>query len=161
MTFVVPYDGSDLAEAALVRASEYAEALDEEIIAITVVPDGKRYAVEKGWIDPGGEYAAREVIGALHERVTELAPEASFQSVRLDPGARAGTIAKHLRQRAVDLDATVVFIGSDNAGRIVVSVSSVGGSVAADSRYDIYIVRQRAAPRVEGLRPKSDFYVRE
>jgi nucleotide-binding universal stress UspA family protein len=47
MAFVVPFDGSELAEAALVRAVEYGAALDEEIAAVVVVPERKQYAREK------------------------------------------------------------------------------------------------------------------
>ena len=43
MTFLVPYDGSQLAAAALVRADEYAEALDEDVTVVTVVPESGRY----------------------------------------------------------------------------------------------------------------------
>ena len=35
MTFVVPFDGSKLAEAALVRATEYGDVLDEDVVAVT------------------------------------------------------------------------------------------------------------------------------
>ncbi|GAB7020858.1 hypothetical protein JCM18750_37200 [Halostagnicola bangensis] len=45
MTFVVPFDRSGLSKAALVRAGEYSQALEEPV---TVVPERKRYAREKG-----------------------------------------------------------------------------------------------------------------
>ena len=51
MTFVVPFDGSKLAKAALVRAVEYSTALEEDVTAVTVIPERKRYAREKGWIE--------------------------------------------------------------------------------------------------------------
>jgi hypothetical protein len=40
-----------------------------------------------------------------------------------------------------ECDASLVFVGSDNAGRMVTSISSVGGSVAADTAYDVVVVR--------------------
>lgn len=56
MTFVVPFDGPELVEAALVRAVEYGNALGGEIVVVSIVPERKRYALEKGWIDPSDEY---------------------------------------------------------------------------------------------------------
>ena len=46
MTFVVPFDGSALAETALVRADEFSEVLDERVVAVTVVPRDPEYARE-------------------------------------------------------------------------------------------------------------------
>lgn len=59
----------------------------------------------------------------------------------------------------------MVFLGSDNAGKLVTPLSSVGGSVASDD-YDVVFVRDRHPARVETLqkesphrREKSDFYL--
>ena len=159
MTFVAPFDGSRLSRAALVRADEYATALDEAVTAISVVPASRRYAIEKGWIAEDEDFDARAVVSDLHRAAAKLAPGASFRGERIDGAAREGTIAKRIRKRAVEEDASVVFVGSENAGRIVVSVTSVAGSVAADESYDVHIVRRRAPPAVDSLRrPKSDFY---
>lgn len=87
MTFLVPDDGSDLARAALFRADEYAEALDEEVAVVSEV-----------------------------------------------------------------------FRGSENAGRIVVPVASVAGSVAADVSYDVHVVRHRLPPKAESLHSEFDYY---
>jgi hypothetical protein len=38
----------------------------------------------------------------------------------------------------------LVFVGIENAGRVVAPVSSVGGSVASSTDYDVLIVRSRA-----------------
>lgn len=159
MTFLVPYDGSELAEAALVRADEYAEALGEDVTVVTVVPESKRYAREKGWIDAGEAFDVRAVIADRHREATDLSPEASFRSVRVDGSATGGTVANAIRRAAKEIDASVVFLGSEDAGRIVVPVSSVGGSVAADASYDVHLVRRREPPRIESMRYKSDFYL--
>jgi hypothetical protein len=155
MTFVVPFDGSDLAEAALTKAKLYAIALDElsridtedlfpggapELVAVCVVPESARYARKKGWIDEGEEFRARTVAERLHERVTDIAPSANFQTVR------------------VDRDATDLFIGSENAGRIVTPVTSVGRGVATDDRFDVHIVRRKLPPKlVKRLRSEFAF----
>ena len=158
MTFLVPYDGSDLALAALVRADEYAEAVDEDVTVVTVVPESERYAREKGWVDAGEEFAVREVIADRHREALRHSPEASFRSERVDGSATAGTVANTIRRVARDVDASVVFLGSEDAGRIVVPVTSVGGSVAADASYDVHIVRRRAPPKIESMRYRSEFY---
>ena len=111
MTFLVPYDGSELARAALVRAEEYAGALDEDVTVVTVVPQSKRYAREKEWIPAGGDFDVREVIGDRHEEVTELVPEASFRAERVDASAAAGTVASTIRRVAAEESAALVFLG--------------------------------------------------
>ncbi len=62
----------------------------------------------------------------------------------------------------------MVFIGSENAGHLVTSISSVGGSIASDDAYDVVIVRHRNPSKIAQLRntsphrqSKSDFYLPE
>ena len=51
MTFVVPFDGSTLARAAMVRSVEFHTVLDERVVAVSVIPEGNaRYARERNWI---------------------------------------------------------------------------------------------------------------
>lgn len=159
MTFLVPYDGSDLARAALVRGDEYADALDEDVAVVSVIPESKRYAREKGWIGREEAFEPREVVADIHREVVDLAPDASFRAERVDRGAGAGTVATTIRRVAADVDASVVFLGSENAGRIVVPVASVGGSVAADTAYDVHLVRRREPPRIDAIRQRSEFYL--
>jgi len=166
MTFVVPFDGSKLAETALVRAVEFGTVLDERVVAISVIPEGNTsYAREHGWLDPGEAFDLDAVVGRLHEAVTHRAPNAEFRYEVVGRRATTGTIASRIRERARDADASMVFVGSENAGRLVSSLSSVGETVAAADAYDVVIVRQREPSRVESIddaspyrRPKSDFY---
>lgn len=80
MTFVVPFDGSELAEAALVRAVEFATVLDERVVAVSVIPrKNASYARERGWIDPGDTFDLDTVVASLHEDVTAHAPNAEFR----------------------------------------------------------------------------------
>ena len=170
-TFVVPFDGSALSEAALTKARVYAIGLEElprdiaremsiagpsEIVAVSVIPENARYAREKGWIEEGEEFRVRTVTERLHRQVTDAAPSANFQTVRVG-STGAGTIGRELRQKAIDLGATDVFIGSENAGRIVTPVSSVGRSVAAAERYDVHIVRRKLPPKAR-KRLRSEFF---
>jgi len=166
MTFLVPFDGSALAEAALVRAIEFASVLDEDVLAVSVIPKGNaEYARERGWLDSDEPFELQSVVAALHSQVTNLCPSADFRHLTVDRHASPGTIATRVRQRAQCEDVSMVFVGSDNAGHLVTEVSSVGGTIAADDAYDVVIVRDRTPARIEKLAaasphrdPKSDFY---
>jgi len=76
MTFVVPFDGSNLAEAALVGAVEYGTALQEDIAAVTVVPERKGYARQKGWIEEGRSVRCRGSRRVPSRTGSGLAPDA-------------------------------------------------------------------------------------
>jgi len=166
MTFVVPFDGSELAETALVRAVEFGTVLDERIVAVSVIPDGNTaYARDRGWLDAGEPFDRETVVARLREAVTTDAPSAEFRYDIVGRRATPGTIASRLRERARDADASMVFVGSENAGRLVSSLSSVGKTVATDDAYDVVIVRHREPSKIERIHdaspfrePRSDFY---
>ena len=142
MTLVVPFDGSDLSRAALVRARQFASVFEENVIAISVIPRGNTdYARERGWIGPTERYDHDAVLETLRESAAECCPSAEFRHDTVDRNSPRGTISNCLRRMARDADASMVFIGSENAGRIVSALSSVGASVAAEDAYDVVIVR--------------------
>lgn len=169
MTLVVPFDGSDLAEAALVRATEFGNVFDEDVLAVSVIPKGNtNYAREHNWIGQDEEFDVESVVSTLHEQVTDLCPSADFRHKVVDRYAPSGSISKRLRKVAREEDASMVFLGSENAGHLVSAVSSVGSSVAADEAYDVVIVRDRSPAKIAKLQnaspvknPKSDFYLPE
>ncbi|MFQ3284790.1 MAG: nucleotide-binding universal stress UspA family protein [Natronomonas sp.] len=169
MTLVVPFDGSELAEAALVRATEFGNVFDEDVLAASVIPKGNgEYARERGWIGPDNEFDLNAVISTLHKQVTELCPSADFRHIVVGRSAPSGTIAGRLRKMARNEDTSMVFIGSENAGHLVAAVGSVGGAVATDGSYDVVIVRDRTPAKIAKLRnasphrkPKSEFYLPE
>jgi len=74
--------------------------------------------------------------------VAELAPRATLEFRSVDTYAPRGVIALAIRRAARRAGASVVFVGSPNAGRIVGSLVSVGGNVASDATYDVHVVRQ-------------------
>ena len=159
MTFVVPFDGSELAETALVRAVEFGTVLDERIIAVSVIPEeNASYARDRGWLDTGETFDLETVIGRLHEAVTAHAPSAEFRYEVVGRRATPGTIASRLRERARTVDASMVFVGSENAGRLVSSLSSVGETVAADDAYDVVIVRHRDPSKIDRIDAASPFH---
>lgn len=172
MTYMVPFDGSPRSKAALAKASLHAIALDDvspalrrelvtdrpvDVVAVSIIPDSARYAREAGWIDEGEDFAVRDVAEQLHRQVIDLAPSARFDYEAVGRRSRSGKISSRLRQWAADLDADVVFIGSENAGRIVQPVTSVGRGLASDQDFDLCIVRHPLPPDVRE-RLKSDFF---
>ena len=169
MTLLVPFDGSELAAAALLRATEFGVAFDEDVLAVSVVPeDNAEYARERGWIEPDELFDLSSAVSTLHERVTALSPSADFRHVTVGRHAPPGTIAKRVRRIARREDAEMVFVGSENAGHMVTTVTSVGGTVAADDNYDVVIVRDRTPTVIADLEdvalqrdPKSAFYLPE
>ena len=167
MTFVVPFDGTELAETALVRAMEFARVFEEHVVAVTVIPVGNRtYARQRGWLESDEPFHLETVVGRVHERVTRLAPAADFRHETVDERATAGTIAARVKGLAIDEDAAIVFVGSENAGHLATSLSSVGSTVAAGDAYDVHIVRQPTPSKVRAVREqspyrheRSDFYL--
>jgi nucleotide-binding universal stress UspA family protein len=169
MTLVVPFDGSELAEAALVRATEFGTVFEEDVLAVSVIRKGNaKYAREHGWIGPNEEFDMETVVTTLHEQVTDLCPSSDFRHKVVDRYAPSGSVSKAIRKMAEREDASMVFIGSENAGHLVTGVSSVGESIASDDAYDVVIVRHRSPAKIAKLRntsphrqPKSDFYLPE
>ncbi|WP_436935892.1 universal stress protein [Halovenus marina] len=151
MTLVVPFDGSDLSRAALVRAVQFDAVLDEGVLVMSVIPkNNAEYARTRGWIDESEPFDAETVVSYLRNEVAQLAPEAEFHYEYTDRYAPTGTIASRIRRFAKANEASIVIIGSRNAGRIV-SAITVGQSVAGDRAYDTMIVSQAIPPKIEKL----------
>jgi len=147
MTLLVPFDGSDLSEAALERATEFAEFTGEDVLVLTVVPDEAEYALSRGWLGPDEPFDPDAVADRFRERVTEIAPDAAFRAEIPENVSSMGSITtdviRTIRAVAHEVDASVIFIGSENAGRVSSPVSSVGAPVSEDPGYDVYIIRHR------------------
>lgn len=142
MSIVVPFDNTPLSRVALARALEF-KAATEDVIAVTAIPQGNAgYARERGWLANDAAYDEDEILTRLSRRVSEIGDPATFDYILVDRHAQPGVIARRLRRYARDNDARLVAIGSENAGRIVSSVTSVGRTVATDDAYDILIVRR-------------------
>lgn len=143
MTFVVPFDGSAYAEAALVRAREFAPGVDETVQAVTIVPRGNvRYAREKGWLGPDDPFDVAVITDTLAERVNEITPLAEFHHETCSREVSGNVVARPIRKFARREGATTVFVGSPSAGRLTRRLSSVGERVGADAAYDVMIVRR-------------------
>ena len=146
MTYLVPFDGSPLAEAALERATEFADLTDTEVVALIVIPlDEREFAVERGWIDEGERYDPDAIHADLEVRIRAVAPEVTIRCERPEDVSSVASVTtdvvRTIRAVAEDVDAEIVFIGSENAGRVSTPVSSVGAPGSEDPRYDVHIVR--------------------
>jgi nucleotide-binding universal stress UspA family protein len=91
------------------------------------------------------------VVSRLRERVADRSPSADFRYEVVDRYATPGTIANRLRKVARREEASMVFVGSENAGHIVTTLSSVASRVAADGAYDVVVVRHHRPREIAGL----------
>ncbi|WP_265109957.1 universal stress protein [Halosolutus halophilus] len=162
MAFLVPFDGSYLAEAALMRASEYGQALDEDVVALSVVPDDEAYAIDVGWYERGEDepFSVPYVAGKLRDGVVDIAPQASFRHEQIDT-ASAVAIATRITEIADEIRPSVVFIGTENVGEIAQPVTSVAGGVAENAAYDVHIVRYYAPPSIPAVRLEEGSYTEQ
>lgn len=146
MSLLVPFDASPLATQALKRAATFRDFLEEELVVLTVIPNDPEYARERGWITQGEPFDLEAIEAGIAKRATEVAPDATVRTERVssdEPTATATTnVVREIRRVAGEVDASVVFIGSENAGSVIAPQSSVGSPVANDQRYDVYVVRE-------------------
>lgn len=145
MVLLVPFDGSALSTAALERAQEFASFMDEQVVVLTVVPDDPEFARERGWVEGDEELDADAVAEQLCEQAAAVAPDAEFRVEHPTEGSMSATptmdVVRTIREVAAEVGANIVFVGSENAGRVSTPVTSVGDPVAEDPRYDVHIVR--------------------
>lgn len=150
MVLLVPFDGSGLSTEALRRATEFSEYTDESVLALSVVPETPEYAVERGWIDEGDSYDPAAIGEQFADQVAAVAPDAEFRcEIPEDVSSMASVttdVIRTIREVAYEVDASIVFIGSENAGRVTAPVCSVGAPLSEDPGYDVHIVRHVAQP---------------
>lgn len=140
MSLIVPFDGSELSKAALVRATQFNTAIEQGVVAVSIVPDNcASYARERGWIGPSDSYDGEVIVDDLRAAASDISPDAEFRHLFVDRNAGSRTIANTIRKFAREHDATIVFIGSDNAGQIARSLT-VGSTVTSDQSYDTMII---------------------
>ena len=137
MVFLVPFDGSPLADAALDRAVSYAEALGEDVVAVAFIPTGANYAERRRRVDPSEDFAAETAADDLRRKIEEATDDSEL---RYDDVSAHSTseLSTTIRQTARDVDASVVFLGSDDTEDIVVPI----GEVTDGESYDVHIVRR-------------------
>ena len=145
MVLLVPFDASPLSKAALTRAREFSDYRDEEVVVLSVVPDAVEFALEREWLDPEETFDMDSLSEKLEAEATAIAPEARFRAeVPEDVSSMASIttdVIRTIREVAAEEGASIIFIGSENAGRISAPVTSVGAPVSEDPQYDVHIVR--------------------
>lgn len=137
MVFLVPFDGSPLADAALDRAVEYAAALDTEVVAVSLVPTGADYTQRRRRVDPHEDFAAETAASDLRRKIEETTDDAELNYEDVSAHS-ANELSETIRQIARDVDATVVFLGSADTDDVVVPISDL----ADEDAYDVHVVRR-------------------
>jgi nucleotide-binding universal stress UspA family protein len=151
MTLIVPFDGSALSKTALVRAVQFQTVLNEEVHVLSVIPkNNTEYARERGWLDNTASFDPEAVVSSLRSTVSKIAPNSEFHYVFVDRYAPRGTIAGRIKKFVEKHNGTIVFLGSENAGRIITAFT-VGQSVAGGRSYDTYIITNEDLPEIEAL----------
>jgi len=149
MVFLVPYDGSASSDAALSRAVEHGAALGEEVVAVSYVPTGDAYAQRRRWIEPDEDFAVETASADLRRKIEEATDDAERQFT--EPGAESPRdgITSQVRQTAVDIDASIVFVGTGNPADGTGNGTDASdrmttpfGSVDVDAPYDLHLVRR-------------------
>ncbi|MFC7077504.1 universal stress protein [Haloarcula halophila] len=137
MVFLVPFDGSPLAKAALDRAVTYAAAMDTDVVAVSFVPTGSDYVERRRRVDPHEDFAVENAANDLQRKIEETTDDAELRYDDVSAQS-ASEFSEMVKRVARDVDATVVFLGSDDTDNIVVPV----GEAAAGDSYDVHIVRR-------------------
>jgi nucleotide-binding universal stress UspA family protein len=143
MVFLVPFDGSPRSEAALARAVEHAEALGEEVVAVSFVPTGDTHAERRRWIDPEEDFAVETASADLERKIEEATDDAERNYTDQSAQSDGRGVADRIRQVAVDVGASTVFVGTAGTdGEEPDQLSTPFGGVASDGPYDLHLVRR-------------------
>ena len=137
MVFLVPFDGSPLADAALERAVTYAGALGTDVVAVSLIPTGSDYAQRRRRVDPTEDFAAETAASDLRRKIEEATDTAELNYEDVSAYS-ANELSDTIRQVARDVDATCVFLGSADTDDVVIPSSELDDEDA----YDVHIVRR-------------------
>ncbi len=153
VTLLVPYDGSALSKTALSRAQTFAEYTDDDLLALVVIPDEPGYAHRHAWLEPEDTFDVGVIERRLTQQIRDVAPAAEVRAEfveNTEPTADTTTVVvRAIKEVAAEVAARVVFVGSQNAGKVTRPLASIGGTVADDARYDVHIVRHPDAEFAE------------
>ncbi|MFB6310268.1 MAG: universal stress protein [Salinirussus sp.] len=139
MVFVVPYDGSNAADAALRRAVEHGRAMNRDVLAVAYVPTGAEFAERRTWIQPDDDFAASEATAALDRKIDETTDETELVYEHESAGSPSDGIGEAVRATATEVGASVLFVGIRNGSAELLETRF--GSISADAPYDLHLVR--------------------
>lgn len=140
MVFLVPYDGSRVAQAALDRAVTHGEALGEKVVAVSFVPTGTEYVKRRKWIEPGEEFALESAREELHRKIEETTDDAERRFEGAGASAPQDGVTEDIKQVAAEVDASVLFVGTTGDSDDE-TVDTPFGSIAPNGEYDVHLVR--------------------
>ena len=135
MVFLVPFDGSPRARAALDRAVTDGAALERDVVAVSYVPTGADYAERRRWVDPTEDFAVDTAADDLRRKIEEATDDAEVSFEHVSAQTPVGGLSEEVRGTARDVGATAVYVGTADDGRVVVPI----GEDADD--YDVHVVR--------------------
>lgn len=139
MTYLVAFDGRPGSDSVLRRAAALATETDERLVVVSVLPTDRALAERYGLLEDGG-YDPEAAAERLRSAAAAVAPAAAFRAQRVDAYAGKGQIADEIGRVAREEDADVVFVGTDDPGRVVGPVSCVDDGID-DPGYDVFVVR--------------------
>jgi nucleotide-binding universal stress UspA family protein len=140
MVFLVPYDGSAVSERALDCAIEHGAAMDTDVVAVSFIPTGAEYAERRKWIEPTEEFAADSARSELKRKIAEATDDAERTYSGPDASTLGNGVSEHVRRVARDVDASVLFVGTDSATEND-GLSTPFGDIANQAGYDVHLVR--------------------
>jgi nucleotide-binding universal stress UspA family protein len=140
MVFLVPYDGSSVSEAALHRAVEHGEALEEDVVAVSLIPTGSEYAERRKWIQPDEEFALDTARSELKRKIAETTDDSERPLEGSGATSAMDGASDQIRRVASEVDASVLFVGTSKNGADE-QVTTPFGTIAQDAEYDVHLVR--------------------
>lgn len=140
MVFLVPYDGSSVSEAALDRAVEHGRALEEEVVAVSLIPTGSEYAERRKWIEPTEEFAVETARSELKRKISETTDSSERPLVGMGASSPQDGVTDRIRRVADEVDASVLFVGTagENGDE---RLTTPFGTIDQDGDYDVHLVR--------------------
>lgn len=139
MVFLVPYDDSGAARAALERAVSYGRELDEDVLAVALMPTGADFAPRRTWIEADDDFAAESAVHDLRRKIEEATDDTELNFTEVTPQSLENGVSAEVRRIATEVDASVVFLGGESEGSIEVALN--GGASGRD--FDVHVVRRR------------------
>jgi nucleotide-binding universal stress UspA family protein len=139
MVFVVPFDGSPVAEAALRRAVDHGRALGRDVLAVSYVPTGAEFAERRTWIESDDDFAVEEASASLRRKIEETTDETELVYEDATAGSPADGIGNAVRETATDVGASVLFVGIANGSEDALETRF--GSISPTASYDVHLVR--------------------
>jgi nucleotide-binding universal stress UspA family protein len=138
MVFLVPFDGSGPARTALDRAVTYGRALDQDVLAVALMPTGADFAPRRTWIEPDDDFAAESALHDLRRKIEEATDDAELNFTDATAQSPEGGVSSQVRRIADEVDASVVFLGGDAEGELEIAPNGQAGG----QDFDVHVVRR-------------------